>query len=124
MTTSNRTPPPAAGDGTSRRQLAALRAEFPCFRIWREETCDRARYVARSLHPGLNPHTVMTDDMAELRAALEPASATIKPCGSGPGTAQRKVQQRVMDATTAWARRAGDHQAAVPHIGPRHSRTQ
>jgi hypothetical protein len=73
MTTSNRTPPPAAGDGTSRRQLAALRAEFPCFRIWPEQTCDRARFVARSLHLELNPHTVVTDDMAELRAALEPA---------------------------------------------------
>jgi hypothetical protein len=73
MTVSTGTPPPAAGDGSSRRQLAALRAQFPCFRIWREETCDRARYVARSLHLELNPHTVVTDDMAELRAVLEPA---------------------------------------------------
>ena len=32
---------------------------------------DRVRYVARSLHPGLNPHTVVTDDVGELRAALE-----------------------------------------------------
>jgi hypothetical protein len=35
-----------------RSQLTALQEEFPCFRIWREETCDRARYIARSLHPG------------------------------------------------------------------------
>lgn len=51
--------------------LASMRAEFPCFRIWREETCDRARYVARSLHPGMNPHTVVTDDTGEIRATLE-----------------------------------------------------
>lgn len=51
-------------------ELAILQAQFPCFRIWRERTCDRARYVARSLHPGLNPHTVVTDDIDELRAAL------------------------------------------------------
>jgi hypothetical protein len=53
--------------------LASLRARFPCFRIWREHTFDRARYMARSLHPGLNPHTVLTDDFDELRAALEPS---------------------------------------------------
>ena len=53
--------------------LASFRATFPCFRIWREQTCDRARYVARSLHPGLNPHTVVTDDLDELCAALEPS---------------------------------------------------
>jgi hypothetical protein len=54
-------------------KLAALREEFPRFRIWRERTCDRIRYVARSLQPGLNPHTVVTDDLDELRAALEPS---------------------------------------------------
>jgi hypothetical protein len=73
-------PPDNAGDsGLDRqpapdaRELAIVRAEFPCFRIWREETCDRARYVVRSLHRELNPHTVVTDDIGELRAALEPA---------------------------------------------------
>ena len=58
--------------------LADLRAEFPCFRIWHEETCDRAWYVARSLHLELNPHTVITGNSGELRAALEPARDT--PC--------------------------------------------
>src|ERR1022692_966284 len=60
-------------DDQSHEVLAGLREEFPCFRIWRERTCDRIRYVARSLHPGLNPHTVVTDDLDELRAALEPS---------------------------------------------------
>jgi len=54
-------------------ELAGLRKEFRGFRIWREITGDRVRYVARSQFPGLNPHTVVTADAAELRAALEPA---------------------------------------------------
>jgi len=54
-------------------ELAGLREEFRGFRIWREITGDRVRYVARSQFPGLNPHTVVTADAAELRAALEPA---------------------------------------------------
>lgn len=56
-----------------RDQIPGLLADFPCFRIWREQTCDRVRYVARSLHTGLNPHTVVTHDIGELRAALEPS---------------------------------------------------
>jgi hypothetical protein len=64
---------PDSGTPLSAAGLAILQAQFPCFRIWRERTCDRVRYVARSLHPGLNPHTVVTDDIGELRAALEPA---------------------------------------------------
>jgi hypothetical protein len=54
-------------DGTT---LTALRADFPAFRIWREITTGRARYIARRLHPGPGPHTVVTHDLAELRAAL------------------------------------------------------
>jgi hypothetical protein len=50
--------------------LEEIRAQFPKFRIWREAICDRTRYVARSQHAGLNPHTVVTGDLAELRAAL------------------------------------------------------
>jgi hypothetical protein len=53
--------------------LATLRADFPGFKIWREVTPGRKRYVARSLHFGVNPHTVITADLSELRAALEPA---------------------------------------------------
>jgi O-methyltransferase involved in polyketide biosynthesis len=53
--------------------LTVLRTEFPAYKIWQEHTPGRARYVARSLRDGLNPHTVVTSDLAELRDALEPA---------------------------------------------------
>jgi hypothetical protein len=72
-------PPPA--------ELAVLRADFPCFHIWRQQTCDRTRYEARSLHPGLNPYTVVTDDIRELRAALEPARHAACPCPHPAGHA-------------------------------------
>ncbi len=55
------------------RELAALQEQFPGFRIWREITGERVRYVARRQHPGLSPHTIVTDDPAELRAALGPS---------------------------------------------------
>jgi SAM-dependent methyltransferase len=55
--------------------LAVLRADFPAYKIWREHIPGRVRYVARSLRPGLNPHTVVTSDLGELREALEPAQA-------------------------------------------------
>ncbi len=71
--------------------LAAVEEQFPCFRIWREETCDRARYVSRSLHTGLNPHTVMTDDLGELRAALEPARHLPCPEPHPPGQHPRQA---------------------------------
>ena len=63
---------PPSGDGqaapASHDQLAALRQEFPAFRIWREEICDRVRYNACRQQPGLHPHTVVTDDPDEMRA--------------------------------------------------------
>ena len=55
--------------------LAVLRADYPGYKIWREITPGRDRYVARSLIEGLNPHTVVTDDLGELRDVLEPAAA-------------------------------------------------
>jgi O-methyltransferase involved in polyketide biosynthesis len=54
--------------------LAALRADFPKFKIWEEFLPGRSRYVARSMHAGVRPHTVVTPDLDELRAALEAAS--------------------------------------------------
>jgi hypothetical protein len=51
-------------------ELASLQADFPQFRIWRENLPGRHRYVARSQHLSVNPHTVITDDPDELRAAL------------------------------------------------------
>lgn len=52
--------------------LTVLRDEFPAYWIWREVTPGRSRYVARSRHQGLNPHTVVTPDLGELRDALQP----------------------------------------------------
>jgi hypothetical protein len=57
----------------SRNELAVLRADYPGYKIWREVTPGRERYIARSLHFGLNPHTVVTEDLSELRDVLEPA---------------------------------------------------
>ena len=55
--------------------LAALQKEFPHYRVWLEPAHDQYRFVARRLHPGTGPHTVVTSDPAELRAALAaPAS--------------------------------------------------
>jgi hypothetical protein len=51
-------------------ELARLQADFPQFRIWRESLPGRSRYIARSQHLSVNPHTVITDDPAELRTAL------------------------------------------------------
>src|SRR5712664_3835147 len=70
-------------------ELATLQGEFPRFRIWQETIHDRVRYVARSTHTGLNPHTVVTDDLAELRAALQPApDAARLHAGPADGTAK------------------------------------
>jgi O-methyltransferase involved in polyketide biosynthesis len=51
-------------------ELAAFRDEFPGFRIWREVIGDRTRYIARGAHLGISPHTVVTDELSELRTAL------------------------------------------------------
>jgi hypothetical protein len=63
----------ASGTLASLDPLTALRQDFPAFRIWRETIHDRTRYTACRQQPGLNPHTVITDDLGELRAALEPS---------------------------------------------------
>jgi hypothetical protein len=71
--------------------LAALRREFPRYRIWLEPVHGHYRFVARRQHPGTGPHTVITTDPAELRTALtapgrqEPGPAL--PCpGAVPAT--------------------------------------
>jgi O-methyltransferase involved in polyketide biosynthesis len=56
----------------SEDDLATVQADFPGYRIWREILPGRDRYIVRSLVPGLSPHTLVTDDLAELRDALEP----------------------------------------------------
>jgi hypothetical protein len=57
--------------------LAALRQEFPGYRVWLEPVYGRYRFVARRLHPGTRPHTVITSDPAELRAALADAQRPV-----------------------------------------------
>jgi hypothetical protein len=52
-------------------ELIVLRDEFPEYRIWREVTPGRSRYVARSRYQGASPHTVVTGQVTELRDALE-----------------------------------------------------
>lgn len=54
--------------------LAALQTDFPAFSITRETTLNRPRYIARSLHLTQRPHTLITADPAELRAALATAT--------------------------------------------------
>ena len=56
-----------------RNEMAVLRDDYPGYKIWREVTPGRERFVARSLHFGLNPHTVVTADLSELRDMLQPA---------------------------------------------------
>jgi hypothetical protein len=50
--------------------LSALRAEFSQFRIWGETVGGHVRYIARRLDSGTGLHTVVTPDLAELRAEL------------------------------------------------------
>jgi hypothetical protein len=94
-------PSPADLDDEAERnapELAGLRADFPCFRIWHEETCDRAVYMSRSLHLEINPHTVMTGNIAELRAALESASHLTCPRPHPPG---QPLPARTLQATAS-----------------------
>jgi hypothetical protein len=51
-------------------ELARLQGDFPQFRIWREATCQGTKYIARRLHPGVHPHTLVTSDPGEIRAEL------------------------------------------------------
>ncbi len=71
--------------------LAALRREFPGYQVWLEPSRGRYRFVAVRLHPGTGPHTVITDDPTELRAALAPLrrhepSPAAPPRGGSPDT--------------------------------------
>jgi O-methyltransferase involved in polyketide biosynthesis len=56
----------------SEDDLATVQGHFPGYRIWREVFPGRDRYIVRSLLPGLSPHTLVTDDLAELREVLQP----------------------------------------------------
>jgi hypothetical protein len=58
-------------DNDTDDEVLLLRAEFPGHRIGTETIVDRIRYVARRQRDGAHPHTVITRDLSELRAALE-----------------------------------------------------
>jgi hypothetical protein len=62
------TPSPPAPEPA---EIAGVQQDFPQHRIWREIIGDRApRYVARARTLDTHPHTVITGDLGELRAAL------------------------------------------------------
>ncbi|HCU91774.1 MAG TPA: hypothetical protein DHU96_03180 [Actinobacteria bacterium] len=61
---------PAQNAAATAGDLASLQHEFPGFRIWQEVTGERARLVAVRRQAGASPHTVVTSDADELRAAL------------------------------------------------------
>jgi hypothetical protein len=52
------------------RELADLQQDFPGYRIWQEPMGGRIRLVAVRREPGIGPHTLVTADLIELRAAL------------------------------------------------------
>jgi hypothetical protein len=56
--------------GQRAQELAHLQGDFPGFRIWQEITGERTRLVAVRRHDGLRPHTLVSAEAAELRAAL------------------------------------------------------
>ena len=56
-------------------ELARLGKRFSGHRIFRDIRQDRGvRYAAHAVGTAVRPHTVITDDLAELRAELEEAS--------------------------------------------------
>jgi hypothetical protein len=50
--------------------LVVLAGVFPAFRLWREDAFSGPRYVAQGRSLATRPHTLVTGDLAELRAAL------------------------------------------------------
>jgi hypothetical protein len=65
----NPAPPPGC-------DLADLQEEFPGYRIFTEVTGERVRLVAVRRQHGTGPHTVITADVAELRAVLTGSAST------------------------------------------------
>jgi hypothetical protein len=67
-------------------RLDQLRTDFPDFDIAREIIRDRLRYVSRRRRPGVQPHTVATADLEELREALTSAGPARQCGGPAPGS--------------------------------------
>ncbi len=51
-------------------ELEQLRRDFPRYAIGSVTTWGHTRYLGQRRQPGPGPHTVLTADLAELRAAL------------------------------------------------------
>ena len=67
-------------------RLDQLRTDFPDFDIAREIIRDRLRYVSRRRRPGVQPHTVVTADLEELREALTSVGPARQCGGPAPGS--------------------------------------
>jgi hypothetical protein len=67
-------------------RLDQLRTDFPDFDIGREIIRDRLRYVSRRRRPGVQPHTVVTADLDELREALTYVGPAPQCGGPAPGS--------------------------------------
>jgi hypothetical protein len=61
-----------AANPAQRADLDAARRDFPGYRIEVEPVPGRRRFIARRTQPGPGPHTLVTSDLAELRAELSP----------------------------------------------------
>ncbi len=63
---------------TELSELAWLRERFQGHRIFRDVTSHRGvRYTAQSATIGARPHTIITDDLTELRDELEASSTLV-----------------------------------------------
>ncbi len=65
------------------RELARLQDDFPGFRIWQQATGERTQLTAVRRHRGISPHTVVTADVAELRAVLNGHRHTVASLATG-----------------------------------------
>jgi hypothetical protein len=86
--------------------LAVLRAEFPGYEVWREEDPGRVRYIARTRTRGVNPHTLITADVEELREALRSA-----PTAPGDLSAFCPTEPNIARMYSYWLR-GKDHYSA------------
>ena len=62
--------PAATDEAAVAAELQQLREDFPRYAIGVVTAYDRMRYLGQRRQPGPGPHTVLTDDLAELRDAL------------------------------------------------------
>jgi hypothetical protein len=99
--------------------LPGLQADFPHYRIWQELTGGRTRYIARSRTLGACPHTLVTTDPSELRAALTPApgepyrppAAVGQPSAATPLSPADPAASAVLPAPASLASEPGDDDA-------------